>query len=625
MKAFKDFPATIGCALGFTLVTMIRIQLDWPQQEPYNFLFNSLHWSFALGAIFSLMAITGAKSIFNTTKSFIIANILGIIKTVFAFLLLYYFAGTDQRYVQSRYEVVSALAVARVSMGILVSYLIFIVLSGLPFERSVQIEKQDNIKTKKNQLQILDIDFSKAFFMSHKAFFIAIIYGIVIMSGATGVARAIQALLYQQMSSKVYMYIGAIAGFMAFTVFVGYFPDFEKGKNDEHRLIAEKQPKFVEILLGYIMVPLMIALTIVLLLWAGRTVINGMDVSFIRLSGIAASYTIGGIWLHIMVSGHNTGLTKFYRRLYPFAAIIILLFEAWAVVNQLNKSGLKLTEYWFILVWIVAVVGAVLMIVFKSKSYIFIVATICILAIFSVLPFVGYNVLPVKAQANRLETLLINEDMLQGDTIVAAKTEPELEVREAITDAVDYLAYANDAKLPSWFDRELLNDLTFRKTFGFDKIWPKDDFGPQPSNYTGISLYLPSDSIDISEYHWAINIQQAYEKTQSFITVDGVKGTYRIYWESVTGNSIPSLEIQLNNKTIIQKDMNEFIDNISEKYPSTNMQPKAATVEDMTMVLESEEIKVLLVFRNLEINIDPQNDNIYYGINLESIYMLEKI
>ncbi|MFA5528948.1 MAG: hypothetical protein WC996_10085, partial [Peptostreptococcales bacterium] len=275
IKAFKSFPVTIGCAVGFALVTMVRIQLDWPAQEPYNFLFNCFHWSFALGSIFSMMLIAGAQSRFNTKKAFFLANIVGVVATAFTFVILYYFAGTDPGYVGARYQIVSSLAVARVSMAMLVSYLVFILLSGLPFQGTM-VGEDENKETKKGNSSILQIDFAKAFFMSHKAFFIALIYGVIILGGSMGVARAVQALLYQNMSSKVYMYISTITGLMAFTLYVGYFPDFRKGQKDEHREIAEKQPRFIEILFGYIMVPLMIALSIVLLLWAGRTVFSGM-------------------------------------------------------------------------------------------------------------------------------------------------------------------------------------------------------------------------------------------------------------------------------------------------------------------------------------------------------------
>src|SRR6056297_4190513 len=315
IKAFQTFPVSIGSAMAFAIVTMIRIQLDWPEQEAYNFLFNCLHWAFALGAIFSLASITAAKSLRNTDKDFKIANLLGVLVVAVAISALYLFGAKDTATYTTRAVTVSGIAAARVSAAMVVSILVFIVLAGNTSQES---------------------DFARSFFMTHKAFFIASIYGIVILSGVSGVAGAIQALLYNDMSSKVYMYIATIAGFLAFTIFVGYFPDFRKGEKDEHREVAQKQPRFVEILLEFIMVPIVTALTIVLILWAGRTIFIGDWPPFEELAGIASSYAFVGIWLHIMVTHGNSGLSKFYRRAYTVAALLILAFEAWALMVRIG-------------------------------------------------------------------------------------------------------------------------------------------------------------------------------------------------------------------------------------------------------------------------------------------------
>ena len=233
VRAFETFPAAILSALAFAIVTMIRIQLDWPQQEAYNFLFNCLHWAFAFGAVFSIAAITIAQSRFNNKSTFLTANLLGAAAVVVTFLMLY-FLGEANTDISARYAIISTLAAARVSAAILISFLLFIIAGGYPKEQS---------------------GFSRSFFMTHKALFIALIYGIVIMAGASGVAGAVQALLYHGMSGKVYMYVGTVTGFLAFTIFLGYFPDFRKGIFDDHRDTAQKQPRYIEMLLDYIIIP----------------------------------------------------------------------------------------------------------------------------------------------------------------------------------------------------------------------------------------------------------------------------------------------------------------------------------------------------------------------------------
>lgn len=599
IKSVKTFPAAIASALAFAIVTMVRIQLDWPEQEAYNFLFNCLHLSFALGAIFSLTAITAAQSRYNDAKSFLIANLMGIVVVVATFLMLYFFGGTDPSVDASRYARVTVLAAARVSAAMLVSFLAFIVLAGYPKEQS---------------------DFSRSFFMTHKAFFIAMIYGGVIEAGGAGVAGAVQGLLYRDMSGKVYMYIATIAGFLAYAIFIGYFPDFRKGAVDEKREVAQKQPRFIEILFEYIMIPIAMALTVVLLLWSGKTIVTGEVVPFIRLSAIATSYAVIGTWLHIMGTHSEAGIAKFYRKIYPFTALVILAFEARSLLMQLGKSGLKTAEYSFILIWIIAVTAAILLIFRKAKAHKPIIVLACALAVFSVLPLVGYHALPVASQVSRLENILVSQNMLEGGKLIPAKSEPEKTVKEAITDAVVFLAYAPDAKLPVWFDKSLGQSDVFKERLGFEQTYPEPDYEPG-GGYIGTHLSLPAEAIDISEYRWAVNMQG--EKETAAVTIQGEKGTYRIEWRVDSQTRIPTINIRLGERVIIEQNLNAYIDRITEKYPPGKSESRKATFEDMSYRLETPEVTVLLVFNNVDINVDPERDNIDYWFDLRMLFMNE--
>jgi len=600
-KAFRMFPATTACALGFAVVTMIRIQLDWQQQAPYNFLFNCLHWSFALGAVLSLAAITYARSRYEVGKAFKLANAAGAAAVAVTFLLLYLFSASQSNQYDTNYVTVSGIAASRVSAAMLVSMVAFVIVAAHPKEQS---------------------DFERSLFMMQKAFFIAAIYGAVIMAGTSAVAGAFQALIYREMSYKVYQYIGTIVGFLAFTIFVGYFPDFTKGKTDEKREAAQKQPRFVEILFEYIMVPIMFALTAVLLVWAGRTILTGQNVAFEEVAGISTSFAVFGIWLHVMVTRLESGLAKFYKRFYPFAALLILAFEAWALAVQLGKSGMKDTEYFFMLLWVIAAAAAVLLIAMKAKSHAIIALITCALAVFSVLPLAGYNALPVASQASRLEKLLVRQNMLQDGKLVPAATEPDVTVRESITDAVNYLANTQDAQLPTWFDKKLSESDTFKKELGFDQTWPAVE-NPGGGKSPGTYLSLPNGPIEISGYKWVVNMNNE-GKGDSAATVKGNKGTYTIHWTTSQQNGIPTLRVDLDGKVILEKSMKEYADGIAAKYPPGKQANVTGTLDDMTLKLDTPEASMLLVFTNVEINVDSQQDTINYYMNLGQIYMNEK-
>ena len=603
-KASRTFPAAVINALAFTVVAMVRIYLDWPEQEAYEFLLNCLSWSFALGAIFSLAVLTLAYSRLQRTGKVLFANSFGVAASLVTFCVLSLWGGSEAGVYGVR--TVSDLAAARVVVGMLISILAFLVLAGVPKERP---------------------DFARAFFMTHKAFFLALLYGAVIMGGLSGVAGAVQALLYHGMSSKVYQDLGALTGFVAFTIFLGYFPDFRGDGQEERREIAQKQPRFIEILLGYILVPILLALTAVLLIWAGKTVATGSWPNFEQLFRIAGAYAAGGIWLHVMVTHHASRLAGFFRRAYPIATFLILAFELWAVVLQLNQSGLKTAEYFFLLVWIFTGVSSALLLIRKERAHLIMAALLCVLSIFAVLPGVGYQVLPVNVQVNRLEKLLESNGMLEEQKLIPAKTEPSRADQEAITDAVFFLSDTRDAKLPSWFDRELSDNTVFKEKLGFDQCWPDSQQGGSNAyfggNY-GTYLTLPSGALDISGYRWLIQTPEDIGKgTAQSVTVQGERGSYRMAWAADTLTGIPSLKITLEGQEILQQDMGAYLRQLEAKYPPSGSGDRQASLADLSLKLECPQVSVLLVFRNVNINVDVQRGTTNYWMSLSALYLSE--
>ena len=592
LKAFGRFPAAIACALVFAAVTLAEIQLDTAE---YNFLFSCLRWALGFGAVFSMAGVVLAHSRFESQKTFYAANLLAALAAAALFLLLYFFSGRDLGTV----TVVSELARARVIAAIVVSAFAFVVLAASPKAQS---------------------DFARSFFMTHKAFFIALIYALVMWAGTAGVAAAVESLLYHDMSPKVYSYLATVSGLIAFTLFLGYFPDFRKGQNDEHRITAQKQPRFIEILFGYIMVPLVLALTLVLLIWATKTALSGMNASFNQLAEIAAAYTLGGLWLHIMVTHHETALAKWYRLIYPIAALVILVFEAWALVLQLQDFGLKSTEYFFILLWLFAAVSALLLLIMKSKAHPAMIVLFCALAVVAVLPFVGYQPLSVTMQANRLEKILAGEDMLQNNAVTAAAKTPDEDVRIKITDAVYYLAGVDGAKLPAWFNPDFDDAAVFKKSFGFDPAWPQNGPGDAGDTFR-ISAWLPSSALDISAYRWAVNFSGMDMYGEKTVTVEGEKGIYKIYWTVDANTGIPTVKVVLAGDVIYDQDLGAYLGQMEEKYPAKQGSSGEAKAEDMYLPVVTDDIKMLLVFDYLDGYTDSKTT--YYNVTLNTLYFNE--
>ena len=600
LKSFSAFPIAMAAALAFVIVTIVRIELDWSVQEAYNFLFNCLHLSFALGAVFGLCAITAAQSRSKNKRAFLIANLLGLAAIIGSFFLLYYLGGSASS--ASSYPVLSQIAAARSGVLIGISLLAFIIFAAYPPKQA---------------------DFASSFFMTHKALLIALLYGGVIIGGLLAIAGAVEALIYSEMSEKVYMYITAVSGFIVFAIFVGYFPDFSPGEIDEHRSVAQKQPRVIKILLANILVPIFLALTVVLLIWAVQTIFGGIGSSFAQLAGIAAAYTIGGIWLYIMLTHHQEKMAVLYKRIYPLAALVILAFEAWALIVRLNDIGLTTLEYLFFIVWLFALISAILLLLKQAKAHIPIIIIACALAVIAVLPGVGYNSLPVRSQVDRLSTILIEQEILVDEAIVPATSEPDENIRIDITLSVDYLSGVEDARLPDWFVNDLNSSTVFQETFGFSQTWPADEGYPlEPVSYPYISLVLDQQIISIDEYQWAIDFNIYYQDEQT-VYLEGERGKYTISWQTPDdSNGVPQLKISLAGQEKIVLDIEAYLSALSEKYPQSG-ETLHADLDDMSILLTSEELEIWLIFSRIEIEESTNGEDNYYWVEPLALYLQE--
>lgn len=593
IKSFSRFPASIVSAVVISITAIIRIRMDWEVQEVYDFLFNSIQLSFLLGAVFSMAAVVWSEIRSDKKDSlFVIANISGIIVSLISFLFLYFFGGKTS---ETGVLYLSSIAAARMTVSIFISIVAFIYL----------ISKS----------KVVD-SFSDSFFISHKAFIISDIYGLVIMAGVSGVLGAFQALVYRGLSNNIYQYLAVAVGFLTYTIFLGYFPSFKDTEDTDQIRIIKEQPRFIFVLFSYILVPIIIALTVVLLLWSLRVVISRADVSFTRLSSIASTYVIVGIWLHIMVAKHHTKISEFYKKAYPFAGILILIFEAWALYVQLNKFGLKTAEYSFTMIWIFAVISLILLILLQEKSYRKIAITAVIISIIWVLPVIGYEDITFSSQVKRLEIILSEEGFLKEDNIIIAKDEVEKIKKGEITDAVDFISASEKSNKPNWFKKDLDDDLVFEKTFGFEKTY---GLYPEEGDYMGSNFTLKTELIDISDYSFSLNVN-LNEKSDASANFEGEDGNYEIIWDNKNLGA-PKVTVKLDENIIIEEDLESYLLALLDKYTQNNGMQTELPIEDMSLILEGGNLEVLLVFENIDAYYDEYRDENSYYINPQGIYI----
>lgn len=593
IQTVKSYPMVILSGFGFTMVIIVRIYLDWPDQEVYNFLFNCLHLSFVTSGAFGLFATVFSKSRLNSKTAVRMANLLIVIVFFFTLILLYNFGGIASDRLDGRLLYVSKLSAARVTSAVVVSLLGFIYLMGTKGK---------------------DFDLSKPLMMFQKALLIALLYALVMGAGLSLIAGAVEGLLYEDMSNKVYMYLTALSGFVGFTFFVGYFPKVIDGKVDAEQEMLQQQAKFFQVLCKYILVPIVLSLSVVLLIWIGKILITKDWPEFYTLSGIIFSYAIGGIWLHLMVTDYNAKGVGFYRRIYSIIGILILVFGLRGWQLELGMWGLKIDTYYFALLWIVSMMSMLAMVKLAKKSHLVILSLLIVAFVISVLPIVGAQQLSFNIQVKQLENLLIEQGLLIENLIIPGNDDITEEVKIKITDGILYLV-RDERQGPEWLNEKLREREFFKETLGFERTYPsvKSDH-IESQHRLGEFIRLKSQVMAIDEDDWVFVLSQSirYDSGEVGIDFTSDKGNYTIYWQSGGRTESPRLKIIRDDLLILEGNLMDYFDQMEE---SENNEP--------ILIMTGDGIEVIIIFNYIEKSVDPKNDQLYYYSEVNSIFIKE--
>ncbi|MCH4889610.1 DUF4153 domain-containing protein [Acidaminobacter sp. JC074] len=569
IEAVDIYPLVIIGAAIFTLTTMVRIQMDI-ERDTTAFLFDCIQMSLACMISYSLFSTALFKKL---NKSILMSHVSSLSVLLVAFLALFMFSRpTSDAYTRMR---VTDIATARIFIWISACFLAYIVFSARK-------------------------SFSISFFVFLKALAIAFIYGSVLMSGTTGVAGAVQGLLYNDMSEKVYMHLSALVLFTSFTIFIGSFPSLDLEGHDPIRLTFEKKPNFIKILFTNIMIPIIGALTLVLLLWIGKALLGDWP-NFNTVMGIVISYAIFGIFLYLMVLPGQDKIGDMYKKLFPFASILILLFGVYAFTRHISQEAFRGQEYYFILVILTSLVIMILMLVKKDKSQNVIPFLVMFSMVVSVLPMIGYHQLPVNLEVDRLASVLEDQGILVDGEIIGNSSIGD-DLKGEITESVDYLVYSRDADLPEWLSRDLKEQDYFEDTFGFERTWHKREF-----NDDYVYLHLRPSSHSIEGYDYAVYLEHS---KASFM---GEKGWYDLQW---INDSPSGIKIYLDDRLILEDYLEDYfiaLDQVGSK--------EGGKIEDLSYKLESDEIDILMVFQYASFRRDDDDSN-YAEVKV--IYIKEK-
>lgn len=349
-----------------------------------------------------------------------------------------------------------------------------------------------------------EVSFNESFMAAFKAFFNSLLYSGVLFLGITLIITAIDLLLFK-VSDKSYMHALNIIGMLFAPIyFLSLIPVYP-GVSDKNRAPEELErhrekikrscagPKFLEILLCYIIMPLLSVYTMILVIYIARN-ITGKFWTDNRLEPMLVGFAIAVILLYILASRLENKFAEWFRKIFPKLLVPIVVFQIIASVLRIQETGITQGRYYVILFGIFAAVSGILLCFIPVRKNGIIAALLIGFSVFSIIPPVDAFTVSRVNQVDRLTAVLVANEMLQNDTVIPNASITQ-EDKKTISDTVNYLALMEYTKGVPYLGEDFDVYEDFYDTFGFYR-YEENPYG-QESVYMNLD---PQSPIDISDY-----------------------------------------------------------------------------------------------------------------------------
>lgn len=590
-SAFLRYPVSIICAFGVAVTLSITLQTNGNVDDK---LVTCLLISFTFGAVLNATIVIAKERAETYNILGFILDFIGIVLPIAIFLILFL-----------PYDSVPEMVLARVIALIIICAVLFILVPSYKNEK---------------------LNYNCMVFMLLKNFFVSFIYCLVILLGLFFVAFTVESLLYSNMDEKIYGHIAIFTGFILFSLFLGLMPSFKKDAEEKEIEAKARYPRFIEVLLSYIIIPILVFIFVIIAIWSAKILWWRNWPEFSQFNFIFSFYLLFGIFIFILVSQLNDSFSRFYRVFFPITSLPLLILQAYNIYKRVSVLALTDSRYFLILIWLFCTCSIVVFLIRPIVKNYYTSIFCIILSVIAVLPFFNYRDLSVYTQVFRAEILLKANNMLEAGSIKHTES-ITTEDKEAISDAVLYITTRGKASMAPWLNEKFDYNTDFKNVFGFEQHnrynYP-DNTGKEKFVLVG---NLSDNYYTVADYNILVIPPEAYLQGSGF-SIDNIKGrratyAFQLLDREKNGINVPVVVLKKNGKVIIEQDLYDNLIKIQD-YLSEHDDESAAPIEVppdiMTVKLSADNVELMIVFKTINIYISSDtNINDEYNIIADNI------
>lgn len=466
------------------------------------------------------------------------------------------------------------------------------------------------------------VPFHRSFLSAMKAFFTTVLFSAVLTAGISAIFYATDYLLFNIDFKILTHLMNLVASLFAPIYFLSMTPLYP-GKREE--MIPDEAwakrgetldrqfmvPRFLEILISYIIIPLTAIYTLILVIYVVMN-IGGEFWTTNLLEPLLVSYAIIVIIVYILACNLENKFADLFRKIFPKILIPIVVFQTIASFLKIREMGVTHGRYYVILFGIFATIAGVIFSFMKPKHNGLIAIALLVLSAISIIPPIDAFTVSKNNQIGFLEQKLLENDMLV-DNVIVPKSDVSIDDKIVITKVASYIdnmGYNKEvAYLPSDFN--VYSD--FSDTYGFDMTYSETEY-PQGE---GEFVYLNWDAdpvvgianfdVMIHQYLYYSEVETSPVETTDF-EVNGqpyqlekrLDGTYYVLTvKDATGEEL----IVYNTR--------EVYDAIFEEAATSGFDKGNLTIEDATVTTENDQIRMNILVNSLERTPDFTGGDLY--------------
>ncbi len=351
------------------------------------------------------------------------------------------------------------------------------------------------------------ISFNKSFMIAFKSLFNSLFFSGVIFGGLSIILFAINQLIFAIDSTAFSHTANIVFILFAPMYFLSLIPVYlgkrMKENSNQQKETIEKAahcPKFLEILISYIIIPLLAVFTFILVIYIFKN-IGGKFWTYNLLEPMLVSYAITVILVYILASEIENKFTAFFRKIFPMALVPIVLFQISSSIISLADTGVTHTRYYVILFGIFAAVAGILLSFLPVRKNGVIAAMLIIFSVVSIVPPVDAFTISRTSQMNTLKNVLVKNNMLENNKIKPNENISDKD-KKTITNAVNYLYMMDYTKKIAWLPDHFNAYVNFYDTFGFKEYQEQGEITqsiylnleqPAPITITGFDSFIQTD------------------------------------------------------------------------------------------------------------------------------------